>query len=119
MEKFKKVRTIADIQNDPRVESFESEGHRDYWVYLKQGYVCTMMGCGTIHEPTISMIADLLNNDVERVCDALPIGTRVVCVDYGKGTVIGSSENGYHIRFDEWFIPDFIMEYDQLQKIQG
>lgn len=25
-----------------------------YWIYLKKGYICTDMECGTIHEPTVA-----------------------------------------------------------------
>lgn len=70
MSKFKKVYTLAQIKADPRVEDAFSEmgnmewGKLDYWVNLKEGYICRSMGCGTIHEQTIRACADLLNNDV-------------------------------------------------------
>jgi len=70
MSKFKKVYTLAQIKADPRVEDAFSErgniedGKLDYWVNLKEGYICRSMGCATIHEQTIGACADLLNNDV-------------------------------------------------------
>ena len=70
MSKFKKVYTLAHIKADPRVADAFSEmgnmedGKLDYWVNLKEGYICQSMGCGVIHEQTISCCADLLNNDV-------------------------------------------------------
>ena len=70
MSKFKKVYTLAQIKADPRVEDAFYEignieyGKKDYWVNLKEGYICRSMGCATIHEQTISHCADLLNNDV-------------------------------------------------------
>ena len=70
MTKFKKVYTLAQIKADPRVEDAFSEmgniedGKLDYWINLKEGYICESMGCGTIHEQTIKEAAWLLNNDV-------------------------------------------------------
>jgi hypothetical protein len=33
-----------------------------YWCYLKSGYVSPEMECGSIHEPTIKAVCELLNN---------------------------------------------------------
>jgi len=75
MSKFKKVYTLAQIKADPRVEDAFSErgniedGKLDYWVNLKEGYICQSMGCGTIHEQTVRACADLLNHDVVEGCE--------------------------------------------------
>jgi hypothetical protein len=71
--KFKKVKTFAEANKDPRVEDAFAEmgniedGKLDYWINLKEGYICKSMGCGTIHEQTKGACLDLLNNDVVEV----------------------------------------------------
>lgn len=73
MKKFKKVYTLAQANKDPRVECMYDEfgnidpNRKDYWIHLKEGYICESMGCGTIHEQTISACLDLLNNDVVEI----------------------------------------------------
>jgi hypothetical protein len=73
MEKFKKVKSFAEAKKDIRVEDAFSEmgniedGKLDYWINLKEGYICQSMGCGTIHEATIKECLWLLNNDVVKV----------------------------------------------------
>jgi hypothetical protein len=73
MEKFKKVKSFAEARKDIRVEDAFSEmgniedGKPDYWINLKEGYICDSMGCGTIHERTIKECLWLLNNDVVEV----------------------------------------------------
>jgi hypothetical protein len=68
--KFKKVRTLAEAEKDPRVEKiyFEpndyTEKEGSWWIELKEGYICRSMSCGTIHEDTLKQVLDLLNNDV-------------------------------------------------------
>lgn len=75
MEKFKKVKSFAEAKKDIRVEDAFSEmgniedGKLDYWINLKAGYICTSMGCGTIHEMTIKECLWLLNNDVVKDLD--------------------------------------------------
>lgn len=70
MAKFKTVYTLGQIKADPRVEDafYEigniEDGKKDYWINLKEGYICRSMGCATIHEATIKACAYLLNNDV-------------------------------------------------------
>ena len=32
----------------------------DYWVYLKDGYICEPMECGTIHEYSIKEVKKML-----------------------------------------------------------
>lgn len=66
--KFKKVRTLKDIQNDPRVD--ECFGERDgenysYWCYLKKGWRSSFSGCHTIHEDTIKEICEELNGGIQ------------------------------------------------------
>jgi len=71
--KFKKVKTFAEANNDPRVECAYDEfgnmepNRKDYWIHLKEGFMCLSMGCGTIHEQTKGACLDLLNNDVVEV----------------------------------------------------
>jgi hypothetical protein len=71
--KFKKVKTFAEANKDPRVECAFAEfgnmepNRNDYWINLKEGYICESMGCGTIHEQTKGACLDLLNTDVVEV----------------------------------------------------
>jgi hypothetical protein len=73
MEKFKKVKSFAEAKKDIRVSDAFSEmgniedGKPDYWINLKEGYICESMECGTIHEATIKECLWLLNNDVVKV----------------------------------------------------
>jgi len=68
---MRKPRTLADIKRDPRVESVHQEDdgcYQDsrgryvlaYWVHLKPGYICDAMECGTIHEPTIKRVLEMM-----------------------------------------------------------
>ena len=70
MKKFPKVTTLAQALLDPRVEDAFTE-RDDFgascWIYLKEGYICESMGCGTIHENTVKACLRLLNNDVIEV----------------------------------------------------
>jgi len=68
--KLKKARTFSEAGKDPRVDSisieldnFESD-KPDYWIYLKEGYICKSMDCSIIHERTVKSCLWLLNNDV-------------------------------------------------------
>ena len=58
---FKKARTKQDLIDDPRTYDVFSEGHRDWWVYLKAGYINVNSECGTIHEETIAECCAHLN----------------------------------------------------------
>ena len=64
MGKRTKPRTKKDVSSDPRVDSIHREHDEldgwSWWVYLKDGWVCPMMGCGTIHESTIKEVCDLM-----------------------------------------------------------
>ena len=68
--KFKKVRTFSEAGKDPRVDSAFSEignfesNKTDYWINLKDDYICKSMDCSIIHERTIKECLWLLNNDV-------------------------------------------------------
>ena len=64
-------KTLADLRSDPRIESIHREDdgcfqdsmgryQMAYWVYLKPGLICTAMECGTIHEPSIKRVAEML-----------------------------------------------------------
>tara|TARA_B100000686_G_C16618943_1_gene878089 strand:- start:7 stop:306 length:300 start_codon:yes stop_codon:yes gene_type:complete len=48
-------RTAKEIAQDPRVEDMHKEDG-SWWIYLKDGFVCSDMECGTIHEDTISEV---------------------------------------------------------------
>ena len=67
----RKPRTLADIQQHPMVESTHTEWDGCFtdalgrevqgrWVYLKTGFICPSMECGTIHEATIRECCELL-----------------------------------------------------------
>lgn len=69
---MKKARTLADIRNHPFVESTHTEWDGCFtdaldrerpgrWVYLKPGYICPSMECGTIHEASIRDCCEMLN----------------------------------------------------------
>ena len=75
--KHKKCRTLADLQNDPRVERISIE-ETGYWIYLARGGDCVvhhyLTGKGTsgwgwwwddemtvIHEPTIKEACEVMN----------------------------------------------------------
>jgi len=75
-----KARTLKDIIGHPMVESthtewdgcFEDALGREVqgrWVYLKAGYICQSAECGTIHEPSIKLCCEALN-DARRVTRA-------------------------------------------------
>jgi hypothetical protein len=66
---IKKVRTVADIERHPFVESthseddgFREDGRPARWVYLHAGYISPENECGTIHEGTVGECCELLNN---------------------------------------------------------
>lgn len=63
---MKKVRTWAQIQADPRVQSVSDEsGDNGYWVYLHRPYVDPYREMTCIHEDTIRECCDILNNDIK------------------------------------------------------
>ena len=70
MKNFKKVYTMAQAKQDPRVsDMFAEHGNidsdkYDYWINLKEGYVCRATECGSIHEQTVKECLWYLNNDV-------------------------------------------------------
>lgn len=67
MEKFKKVRTLADIKNDPRVDSIHKEyDPESWWCYLRAGWQWDNNEQHTIHEVTIKGICEELNVMVTR-----------------------------------------------------
>ena len=73
VKKFKKVTTVAQANKDERVGDMFSElgniesGKLDWWINLKEDYICRSMGCGTIHEQTVKECLWLLNNDVVKI----------------------------------------------------
>jgi hypothetical protein len=68
--KFKKVTTSKMAKLDPRVDDVFAEygniesGKYDWWINLKEGWICRTMGCGTIHEQTLKSCLQLLNTEV-------------------------------------------------------
>ena len=73
MQKFKKVYTLSQVANDPRVDSISDErGMGDgLWIYLKNPYVNDFLETTFIHEHKVSDIIDQLNNSVV-TADQLP-----------------------------------------------
>jgi len=65
LEKYKDI-----IDSYDREENYDA-GHRDldYWIYLKEGYVCTGTECGTIHEYTIKDCERMLKMVRRRIYD--------------------------------------------------
>lgn len=62
----KKLRTKADLLNDPRVESmwqepFDGRGRDEtwWWLQLANGYVTTNE-CHCLHEPTIKDLCEMM-----------------------------------------------------------
>lgn len=70
MNKFKKVVTSKQAKEDPRVSNVYAEfgnledGKYDWWIELKEGWICNSMGCGTIHEQTLKECLHKLNTQV-------------------------------------------------------
>lgn len=85
--KLRKVRTKADIEDDPRVEELWSEDNGwgagsscDWWCSLKPGWSwCPETHC--IHEGTVREVCGVLNREVE-ACEAS-------CPCQKKATVAG------------------------------
>lgn len=73
--KYKKVRTLTDIENDPRVSEIwrEDDGffgdddnpNGNYWVALKAGFQVYGNCQHVIHEPTIAQVCEVLNDAEE------------------------------------------------------
>ena len=67
---YNKITTLEQAKKDPRVDDIFYEfgnidpNKKDWWIYLKDGYECRSMGCGTIHEQTLKEALHLLNTDV-------------------------------------------------------
>ena len=73
-QKFKKVRTLADIQNDPRIDQIHSEicpgyGDKSWWVYCKAGYQFEDNQCHTAHESTIKQMCEYINTCLDEWLD--------------------------------------------------
>lgn len=65
---FNYVRTLKDIEDDPRVREIDIEsedGVRSYWCYLKSGWQSDP-SCHIIHEWKVSTICKYLNTHVRR-----------------------------------------------------
>lgn len=66
MAKFKKVYTLKQIAEDPRVESISDERAigDGLWVYLKAPYVNRFLECATIHEDKVADLMWQMNGEV-------------------------------------------------------
>jgi len=66
MTRFRKVRTLAQIKADERVESVSDERDCDsgYWVYLRRPYVDAGRESTCIHEDTVAECCYILNYDI-------------------------------------------------------
>jgi len=65
---FKKARTRAQIEADPRVEEIWNEGEDGWWAMLRPGWVVATYEVHCIHEYTIEGVCDKLN-DYVTPCD--------------------------------------------------
>lgn len=65
---MKKLKTLADIKNDPRVAEISDERHLDQgiWVYLLNDYFNEFLDSGKIHEETVSECLEQMNRDVRK-----------------------------------------------------
>jgi hypothetical protein len=64
---YKKVRTLQDIQNDPRVNDVykdKSTGELQWWMYLSEGLISEWDGAGTITADDMKYLKDTLNSGV-------------------------------------------------------
>jgi len=56
---LKKVRTLADLKNDSRIDNVWSEGDDGWWAELAHGWKWD--GCSCIHEPTVAKLCIALD----------------------------------------------------------
>lgn len=63
--KFKKVKTLVDLQNDPRVDSVWNEDN-SWWCLLVDGYEWAP-NSQLIHETTIKSVCSVMNHEVKAV----------------------------------------------------
>ena len=63
---MKKLRTLADIRKDPRVQWVSDERGSDegIWVYLTNDYFNEFLDSGKIHEEKVSECLEQMNRDV-------------------------------------------------------
>lgn len=73
MAKFKKVYTLKQIAEDPRVDSISDERAigDGIWIYLKAPYVNRFLECGTIHEDKVADLMWQMNGEVIEWQDSL------------------------------------------------
>ena len=72
--KFKKLKSLKDIQEDPRVESIYKERDDEgvsWWIELKDGYEWAY-NSQIIHEYTVNGLLGVMNNDVQAVAKTAP-----------------------------------------------
>jgi len=74
---MKAPRTLADLFNDPRVESIWQEGPDEmgdgriwWWLELSDGYILADEGTHCIHEPTIKDLCGALSGAVKEEVNA-------------------------------------------------
>lgn len=63
--KFKRVKTLVDLQNDPRVDSVWNEDN-SWWCLLVDGYEWAP-NSQQIHETTIKSVCSVMNHEVKAV----------------------------------------------------
>jgi len=74
-EKFKKLKTIKDIEEDPRVDSIYKQRDDEgvsWWIELKDGYEWAP-NSQIIHEYTVNELLSIMNNDVQAVVKPTPV----------------------------------------------
>jgi hypothetical protein len=68
MTKFKKIKTLKETVNDPRVDSISDErngwSNDGIWIYLKPPYYNPVTETSSIHEWSVKECLDILNNDI-------------------------------------------------------
>lgn len=64
MTRFSKVRTLAQIKADERVESVSVEESDGIWIYLRRPYVDAGRESACIHEDTVAECCYILNYDI-------------------------------------------------------
>jgi len=74
-EKIKKVYTLKEAKAHPIIDDIFFEvgnmeyGKKDWWIYLKEGYICSGMECGTIHEQNLGDVLRRFNNEAMTVAE--------------------------------------------------
>lgn len=64
---MKKVRTLAQAKDDPRVADYSDERNTGdgIWLYLKRPWFCPDTGLAVVHEMNVRDLCDSLNSCLE------------------------------------------------------